>query len=335
MGTGALASFFVGRGETKIIPLVTLVFNALNIILDFLLIWGCRVTPGGQLEIISGHGISIPWFANQSGLTLIPEMGIIGAGMATIISQSLSALLLLIIFSRKSHRERYDTGNWALNFSLMKKCLKAGFPNMLSHLVTLVALTLMTQAIIILTTPDDTHAYGIIHTIYCSISFICEGMAAGVRTVCSNAFGARQFDVIHKNIRSFLIICAVFTIVTSIGAVFFPDSLMSIFPEKMLEGNIHDTVRYMLMWIWLVFALDVPASCLMHLLLALGDTKIPMYIYTFSFLFVAILPSYIGIAYFSCKSVFFWQFIALNYVVCLILYTIRYRSKRLNQMKLI
>ena len=59
MAFGAMMSFFVGRGKTKIVPCITLITNVLNLLLDI-------------------------WFV--FGWGFIPEMGIKGAAWATGIS---------------------------------------------------------------------------------------------------------------------------------------------------------------------------------------------------------------------------------------------------------
>ncbi|MDR3317723.1 MAG: hypothetical protein LBS71_02880 [Puniceicoccales bacterium] len=335
IGTGAFAAFFVGRGETKVIPVITVSFNILNIILDFLLIFGCRLLPGGNLEIISGHSISIPMLNNPLEYQIIPEFGIRGAAIATVISQCLSTLLLFILFLRKSYRERYGTWDWKLRKGLLKQSLKMGYPNAFNRLFGMLALVGMTQVIIVKTASNDAHAYGIIHTLFLLFCFVGKGMSAGVRTICSNAFGAKEFGIISRNIRSWICLSIIFGIIIGIGALVYPDLLIGIFSEKMVEGEIYRIVRHMLIWLWIGFWLDLFAINFAHLLLALGDTAFPMHVSTLSFVFIGVLPTYMGIVKFGCCSVLFWQFSALHYFIVFLILTYRYRSGRWMKSKLI
>jgi Na+-driven multidrug efflux pump len=301
MGTKALAAFFVGRGETKIIPAVTLIFNLINIILDFLLIFGCRILPDGSFEIIPEHGVGILKFEAVGGVAreIVPSLGIIGAALATVISQFFSTFLLFILFLRKSYRERYATGRKALRLNLLKNCLKIGNPNAMNQLISLIALAVMTQVIIAKTSIEDAHAYGIVYTIFILFCFIIKGMSAGVRTICSNAFGAQNWGIIGQNMRSWIILSFIFSAIVSLGLVIYPDLLVGIFSEKMVKMDIHGIMRHMLLWVWITFALDIAATNLLNVLLALGDTRFPMRISTLSFILVADVPTYVGIVYFQ------------------------------------
>lgn len=74
--TAAFTAFFSGRGHTRLILIINLIGNAVNILLDPLFIWGWGVVPG---------------------------CGITGAGIATALSQYLVLILLLICSFREPH----------------------------------------------------------------------------------------------------------------------------------------------------------------------------------------------------------------------------------------
>ena len=100
----ALSGFFSGRGFTRLVMIANLAGNLLNILLDPLFIWGCGP---------------------------IPELGIVGAGIATTIGQALIVLILAIALAREKHfstvyRRRVA---FAIKLPLMARIIRYGVPS--------------------------------------------------------------------------------------------------------------------------------------------------------------------------------------------------------------
>ncbi|MHB1459280.1 MAG: MATE family efflux transporter, partial [Armatimonadota bacterium] len=99
----AVSGFFMGLGKTRVLLGVNILATAVNIILDYLLIFG------------------------NLGF---PEMGISGAALGTVISSAVSLIALLILLFRKENRDEYNTHTgWQFNSKLIKRMIKYGFPN--------------------------------------------------------------------------------------------------------------------------------------------------------------------------------------------------------------
>ena len=98
-----LASFFSGRGQTRVVLLVNLLATALNVVLDYLWIFG----RGG-------------W----------PAWGVAGAAWATVVSQSVAAGVMLALMLRRGHRAAYATlSGWRLEPPLLRRLLRHGLPS--------------------------------------------------------------------------------------------------------------------------------------------------------------------------------------------------------------
>ncbi|HWX24734.1 MAG TPA: MATE family efflux transporter, partial [Vicinamibacteria bacterium] len=88
-----LSTFFAGRGETRVVLLVTLMVTALNVLLDYLWIFGHWGFPRG---------------------------GVVGAALATITSESFGALAFFALMTRKPLREAHRTlSGWRLEGDLL------------------------------------------------------------------------------------------------------------------------------------------------------------------------------------------------------------------------
>jgi MATE family multidrug resistance protein len=100
---GTLSSFFAGRGETLVVLKVNLLATAANVVLDYL------------------------WIFGHLGF---PRAGVTGAALATIVSQALGALVLLLLMLRPEARRAYGTvSGWRLDPPLLRRLLRYGLPS--------------------------------------------------------------------------------------------------------------------------------------------------------------------------------------------------------------
>lgn len=107
----ALAGFFIAIGNVRIVTVSALIGNAINIVLDWFLIFGA-----GSL----------------------PALGVEGASLATGIAQSCQLLLLLIVFLSPAYRKEYGTAWIKFDWKVMKEGLSIGMPSGLGHLMEVI-----------------------------------------------------------------------------------------------------------------------------------------------------------------------------------------------------
>ena len=114
LGTG-LACFFSGRGKTRPVMVISIIGMLFNIPLDYALI---------------------------NGIWIFPEMGIQGAGIATVCSWTLIAMLYcVLIFNRKNNRLYGVFSNRAFDAELTLRILRTGVPAALQFAVDVFAFT--------------------------------------------------------------------------------------------------------------------------------------------------------------------------------------------------
>jgi len=99
----AIGSFFIGIAKTKILLWVSIVITLLNVIFDYLLIFG------------------------KFGF---PEMGIKGAAYATQFATFVGLIILFFIFFSNKYNKEYNTRHaWKINFPMLKRLLRYGAPS--------------------------------------------------------------------------------------------------------------------------------------------------------------------------------------------------------------
>ncbi len=99
----ALSSFYGGRGKTWVVMIVDTGVVVVNLVLDYLWIFGY----GG-----------------------FPAMGIAGAGWATVVALWLKALIYLLLVLQRKHRQEFQTrAGLCLDRPLFRRLIRFGFPS--------------------------------------------------------------------------------------------------------------------------------------------------------------------------------------------------------------
>ena len=171
----ALASFFSGRGETKIPMWVALSGNIINIGLDYLLIFG----KGGM-----------------------PALGIVGAAWATVLgSISMSAIFGILIF--RSHiRKTYRIGKLAGFYQpVFTRLLRFGVPNGFGFLMDILSFTLFTFMIGNIDV-ISLQASNIVMSIQPMVFMVILGLGMGIQILISKYQGMKRPDLSIKVVKS-------------------------------------------------------------------------------------------------------------------------------------
>jgi len=114
----AMSGFFSGRGQTRPVMLANIVAAVINVPLDYLLIFG-------------GFGI--------------PALGILGAGIATVIGWSVSALILArLIFTRENDDIYHVRRGFRFEWDMFRRLMRFGLPSGANLFIELIAVTWFT-----------------------------------------------------------------------------------------------------------------------------------------------------------------------------------------------
>ena len=198
-------SFYVGLGKTKVISYTTFVLAVVNIILDYLLIFG------------------------KAGF---PEMGIAGAALASTIAEA-TAMIYFIIYTRIYIRfSEYGLfRNWNLRWERMIHILKVAAPTMIQQFVSLsvwFVFFLLVEKI----GKSALAVSNIIRSVYVLLMVPIWGFATASNTLVSFLIGEGRSDEVMKLIYKIVAICFfAVVIVVSMGATF-PRLVLEIYTNK-------------------------------------------------------------------------------------------------------
>ncbi len=208
----ALTAFFVGQGKTSVIKWLGLLGNIINILFDWLLIFGVK--------------------------GFLPAMGVKGASLATLIGIGVQIIVLLILFLKKDNRLHFGALNWKFNIELFLGCIKIGLPPAIFAFIELFGWSLFYT---MMTMVSHTHILvsSICQSILLLFVFFGLGLEKGSAVVAGNLLGANKAENISKLFQSGLKLLSVFSVFIFLFFCIFPDFLVNLFLNNSgLESSI-------------------------------------------------------------------------------------------------
>ncbi|OHE72731.1 MAG: hypothetical protein A2007_06300 [Verrucomicrobia bacterium GWC2_42_7] len=299
--TGAVSSFFIGRGKPKIIIGVVVIGNIVNFLLEIVLIFGIK--------------------------GLIPAMGTRGAAIATGFAQVVELLVLFYFFLKEKNRKEFGTMNHAFDKQLFFGCMKVGWPNAVAHMLGMAAWAMFFQMLSSVK-KEYISTLVVCQSVYFIFCFTSEGMQKGVTALVSNAIGAGNWPAISKILWSSLKLQAILVLVVAIPLLVFPDILIDIFIKKTTVDHnlLRDMMKGALIWMWLFYIFDSLYWIFVGILTAAGDTRFIMVFNILSAWFFLLVPVYVFVVLLKMSPDLSWKFMTMDLCFAAIICFFRYRS---------
>lgn len=196
-----LAAFFIGIGKTRIIIFSTLLLALCNIFLDYSLIYG------------------------EFGL---PELGMIGAPIASSIAEMVTCFFLLFVILKG---EKFKIFAYSLKLKVKKSIQKSLF--LLSYPLMLQGLVSLSTWLIFFTMlehlgPNDLEVAHNIRYMYFLAFIPIFGFASATRTFIGNLVGRNEKHLIPKIQFKIMTLAFIGILIIFHGALFYPELLISI-----------------------------------------------------------------------------------------------------------
>lgn len=222
----ALSAFFVGQGKVKLVVCTTIVINMINLVLDFIFIFGI-------------HGI-------------VPALGGEGAALSAVISLAIQVLWLFLSFMSKYNRTHYHTHIAKFNSGYFAKCIKVGLPVALSHACEMMALVFVIR--IVADTNIKNFTIISIGTTLCLVyAVITDGLSRSLGTIVSNHLSAHNLKSISKTLRRGIGLLLAFLFV--VAAIMFvePHLILRLFNLNRFAMHWQHDIKISFIFIWLYF----------------------------------------------------------------------------------
>ncbi len=247
----AFSTYFAGRGKTKVVLGVTLIATAVNVMLDWVLIFG------------------------KFGF---PEMGTTGAAYGTVISQAVGALIYLGLILSAPERMAHGFLNFQFQPKIFFRLLKLGVPSGLQPSLEILAFTLF-MFVIGNIGVAPLAATSIAFNLNAIVFLPAVGLGYGVSTLVARYLGMHRPALADRAIKSGLVISQIYMIVCSSAYVLFPGLLLAPYaagadPATFTEVSAIATVLLRFVAFYSIFDM-VNVICAGGLKGA-GDTRFPM-----------------------------------------------------------
>jgi len=245
--TAALSGFFSGLGRTRVVMGLNAVGLLVNGVLGYLLIFG----EGG-----------------------FPELGIAGAGWATVCGGYVSSGLGLILLLRPENRMTYHTlRGLRLDLGLMGRLLRYGLPNGFMVMMETLGFTLVLTFIGRMGTVELA-ASTIAFTINIPAYLPTMGLAQAVGVAVGQRLGEGRPDLAERAVWSGLWLALAFVAVVSSAYVLAPGLLVGLFAERepLLWGQVAPLAATLLHFVAAYAFFDAVALVFSFALRGAGDT---------------------------------------------------------------
>ena len=279
----SLSSFFTGRGVTRPVMIIYIIAMLMNVPLDYALIYG---------------------------IWIFPELGILGAALATVFSWTTATLMLgLFVFARENNRTFKTWQNRQFDADLFRRLLRFGVPSSLQF-----SLDVFAFSFFVLMVGRIGKVELVVTNIAISLDSVSfrplSGFALGASTLVGQALGRNRPDEAVAAARATMVIVASYTAVFILTFVFVPQPLLELFRPRDISPESFAAIKDMgvvvLRFVAAYLLLDGLYMISTAVLKGAGDTRFIMWSMGVLSVFGMILPIYIGIEVFGGGLYFAW-----------------------------
>lgn len=247
----AFSTYFAGRGKTRVVLGVTMVATLVNVVLDWVLIFG------------------------KFGF---PEMGTVGAAYATIISQVLGALIYLALILNAPERMAHGFMNFRFQPGIFLRLLKLGVPSGLQPSLEILAFTLF-MFVIGNIGVAPLAATSIAFNLNTIVFLPAVGLGYGVSTLVARYLGMHRPALADRAIKSGLVISQIYMFVCSSAYLLIPDLLLAPYAagaDPVVFAEVSAIATILLRFVAFYSIFDMVNVICAGGLKGAGDTRFPM-----------------------------------------------------------
>ena len=305
-----LSCYFSGLGRTKVVMMAALVSVVVNVLLDYILIFG------------------------KLGF---PAMGIRGAALATVAGSAVGLGILIIVYLGRFNRENFAIMNsFRFNWAVMRKLLYFGYPAGLELFLNFLGFT-----VIIFMFHSRGDAVATASTIMFSwdlATFIpLLGIEIAVTSLVGRYMGAGDPETAHKEAMSGIKTGIFYSAVVLVLFVSIPESLALVFrpgDDNLVFDEALPIAASMIRIASLYVLAEAMMVALVGALRGAGDTHWTMIAsVTFHWTFIPLL--WVMFHVFNASAVMGWLALVIIFLVfCFALY-LRYKSGKWKKMRVI
>jgi len=305
----SLNAFWSGRGRTRVVMAVELTSALINILLNY------------------------AWIFGRLGF---PEMGIVGAGLGTVVSNMIGLVLAFYLFLLRENRRSYRT--WperTIDVRLLLRLLRFGVPNGLQFMLSLVAFNLFVVFVGRLgwTQLESANiAFGLNALAFLPI--IGLGLSASI--LVGQGIGAGDTRSAKRAVRSATGLAFFYNTLVGSAFLFMPGVILQLFVRQgdPAQAAVLQMATRALRYIAAYLLFDAVYVVYSYAVKGAGDTRFAMVAGVVMSWGTLVLPCYLAQ---RCKADIwvFWKILVAHVVIAATVFYARYRAGKWQSMRVI
>jgi len=311
IASSALSGFFSGRGRTWPVMWVNTASTAVNLGLDYILIFG--------------H-----WG--------MPEMGIKGAAIATVVSGFFSLASYLVLIAAPVYNKRFHTlKGWRPDSDLLAGLLRYGIPSGVQFFLDMAGFT----AFILLM-----GRLGTINLAATNIAFNINtlafmpmiGFGIAISVLVGQYLGKDRPDLAQKSVYSGFVMTFGYMFTVAALYVIVPDIFVMPFAANADPARFDEIYRLTVMllkFVALYSIFDTMNIIFASAIKGAGDTRFVMNIIVTGSFFVLVIPTYIAIELLGCGLMAGWTIASVYVIIMGVIFYMRFAGGKWKQMRVI
>lgn len=299
-----LSSFYAGRGKAWTIVWINFLAMFLNTLFDY------------------------AWIFGNWGF---PELGIKGAGYATLASSGVGSLIYFFLVLSRANDSAYATKSaWRFEFDLIRRMVKYGFPAGIHFFLDVIGFTIFIMLIGRLGVAESA-ATNIAHQIHLLGLLPLVGLGIANTILVGQYQGAKQSHLAEKATYSSIQLATFYNIVAACSYVFLP--LLFIGPfflarQEPPSEELLQIITNLLKFIALFTFFDALVILTSGTLKGAGDTKFVMRTLTITSVTLVIIPTVLIVEVYRLPLYYAWSILAVNQICLSVIFLLRFRSGR-------
>lgn len=311
IASSAIAGFFSGRGKAWPVMWVNVLATALNIIMDYALIFG-------------------KW-----GL---PELGMKGAAIATVLSACFSFAIYLVLFSRSGHESRYYTlRGWMFERPLFLRLMYFGFPSGVQFFLGMAGFTAFILLVGRLGTMElaaTNIAFNINNLAF--MPMIGFGMAVSV--LVGQYLGKDRPDLAQRSVYSSFHLTFLYMASVAAAYLFVPNIFINPFASQADPASfaaIRKTTLILLRFVAIYSLFDALNIVFASAIKGAGDTRFVMFMIAIVSSLALVVPSYIALVLLEAGIYTAWTIASVYVSILGLVFLFRFLGGKWKSMRVI
>ncbi len=311
VASAAFSGFFSGRGSTWTVMWVNFVATGINILFDYLLIFG-------------NFGF--------------PQLGIRGAAIATVFSAFVGCLLFLGLMLRPKYQKKYQT--WSarkFDYKLFRRLIHFGLPNGVQFFLEMFAFSLFIILVGRIGT-IELAATNIAFNISMLAFMPMLGAGIAVSIMVGNRLGENNPELAEKSTWSAVHLSCLYMLVISLLYVLVPDIFLRPFSFRSNPESfqvIYDYGVILLRFVALYSIFDALNIIFSAAIKGAGDTRFVMRVSIFCSWTVMVVPTFFSIVVFKWGLFITWSFATVYIILISFIFLFRFLGGKWQSMRVI